>query len=83
MLQSNMLREENAALRDQCAEYQSQGCALQNEAAEHMRTIGAANAQLKLLQSRVRRRFAILLHLLSVHAVVIPALHVVADPRAA
>lgn len=53
MLQSNMLREENAALRDQCAEYQSQGCALQDEAAEHMRTISAANAQLKLLQSKV------------------------------
>ena len=72
MLQSNMLREENAALRDQCAEYQSQGCAFQNEAAEHMRTIGVANAQLKMLQSRVRCHVAAVLHLLSLHAVVTP-----------
>ena len=71
MLQSNMLREESAALRDQCAEYQSQGSALQNEAAEHVRTIGAAHAQLKLLQSRVRCCFAALLRLLSLHTVVI------------
>ena len=54
VMQSDSLREENAALRRQCLEYESQAAALQNEAAEHVRTISAANAQVKLLQSKVR-----------------------------
>ena len=53
-VQSDSLWEENGALRRQCLEYESQAAALQNEAAEHVRTISAGNAQVKLLQSKVR-----------------------------
>jgi uncharacterized coiled-coil DUF342 family protein len=54
VVQSDSLQEENDALRRQCLEYESQAAALHNEAAEHVRTINAANAQVKMLQSKVR-----------------------------
>ncbi len=53
VVQTDCLREENGALRRQCLEYESQAAALQNEVAEHVRTISAGNAQVKLLQSKV------------------------------
>lgn len=53
VVQSDSLWEENDALRRQCLEYESQAAALHNDAAEHVRTISAANAQVKLLQSKV------------------------------
>ncbi len=53
-VQSDSFREENGSLRRQCLEYESQAAALQNEAAEHVRTISAGNVQVKLLQSKVR-----------------------------
>ena len=53
VVQSDSLREEIGALRRQCLEYESQAAALQNEAAEHIKTISAGIAQVKLLQSKV------------------------------
>ncbi|DBA73252.1 hypothetical protein WJX77_012686 [Trebouxia sp. C0004] len=52
--ESDSLREENGALRTHCLEYESQAAALQNEAAEHVRTISAGKAQVKLLQSKAK-----------------------------
>ncbi|KAL0046002.1 hypothetical protein WJX82_010977 [Trebouxia sp. C0006] len=52
--ESDSLQEENDALRRQCLEYESQAAALHNEAAEHVRTINAANAQVKMLQSKAK-----------------------------
>ncbi|KAL0043637.1 hypothetical protein WJX79_010620 [Trebouxia sp. C0005] len=52
--ESDSLWEENGALRRQCLQHESQAAALQDEAAEHVRTITAGNAQVKLLQSKAK-----------------------------
>ena len=52
-MQSNALRNENAALREQMQEHCKHAAALQEQTAEQSRTIHLGNMQLEQLQSKV------------------------------